>query len=145
MLLMCHPTAKKELVASLKVRLEAARAKCGTGANAPSPSPSSLSTNSHKKGQSHKKSSHDHDHSRGHIADIDMEQAKMLKRNFGGDEYDDYGEVKKRNNKNKKASNEKRPRVGEHVAPSSSEAEQCELCLENAQKHLIISMGKHVT
>jgi hypothetical protein len=86
------------LVKSLNARLEVARKHAEKHKSQNDNQPKSLKNNSNnnysQNNQYHKhKGHHQHHHQRreGHINEIDYEQAKMLKRNFHGDEYDSYG------------------------------------------------------
>ena len=49
--------------------------------------------NNYNQNRHHQKHKGNHQHHRreGHINEVDYEQAKMLKRNFHGDEYDNFG------------------------------------------------------
>jgi hypothetical protein len=81
-------------VKSLKARLEVARERVAEKketAPVQNANPSSQKNN-------HKRNRHTGG-GNSKVADIDFEQAKMLKRNFHGDEYDDFGQVKQKKNK----------------------------------------------
>ena len=138
------------MVKSLKARLEVAREQCGGNVSNTKPH-----TNHHQ--NQHKKNKKGHTYP-SKIADIDMDQAKILKRNYHGDEYDDFGQVKQKKKKNQHQTQN----ANKHPSSSSSFgdagcdvkqminkndaslAENCEYCFDNVQKHLVVSIGKYV-
>ncbi len=78
---------QKELVKSLKARLEVARKYAEKN-----PKKTNDSSYNHNKNQQNQRNHKQSNQRReGHLNKVDLEQAKMLKRNFHGNEYDDYG------------------------------------------------------
>ena len=84
----------KELVKSLKARLEVAREKT-TAKKTTTTTPINNSNNNHGFKNKNRQNKHSSG-GNGQVADIDFEQANMLKRNYHGDEYDDFGQVKQK-------------------------------------------------
>ena len=76
------------MVKSLKIRLDKARRQADMNKD------KSLLINQKQQTYNSKKNNNQRNHRRRdeHINDVDYEQAKLLKRNFHGDEYDDYGQ-----------------------------------------------------
>jgi hypothetical protein len=141
------------LVGQLRARLEVARSKKlnhNTNPHAESTTSKSMTKNNGRKGK--------FSSSNTQIASIDMEQAKMLKRNYHGDEYDDFGEVKtkKKRNVNSTSSSSRSSNNETTFGTStkdqfkhsinsndSSLCENCEYCFDNVKKHLVVSIGKY--
>jgi hypothetical protein len=75
------------LVKSLKARLEVAREKAEKNkASNPSSNPKQQQHHQHH----HHGNKHHHKGHHNKNPNVDLEQAKILKRNYHGDEYDDY-------------------------------------------------------
>ena len=80
----------------MKARLEVARkyAEANKTSNDNQQKSSNYNqNNNYNQNRHHQKHKGNHHHHRreGHINEVDYEQAKMLKRNFHGDEYDNFG------------------------------------------------------
>jgi hypothetical protein len=83
-------------VKSLKARLEVARKHAENNKSKNNDiQQKSFNSNYNQNNHNHKHKgrhqNHNHQRREGYINEIDYEQAKMLKRNFHGDEYDNFG------------------------------------------------------
>ncbi|RNA42617.1 CWF19 2 isoform X2 [Brachionus plicatilis] len=126
-----------ELAASLRERLENARKASELTKPEPSASTSRKPQN-YPREKFHKHKNHRYDN----------EEAKMFKRNYKNDEYDDLNYDDFSVTSSKKLKNEFVHQTDQKFAQNKEKeekksAENCSYCFDSTQKHLVISIGKH--